>query len=120
MLAFLQWLSPVSPSVAYYQIAPPGAREEMLRMREKTPLTLDSSTQQVRLWLKLNGYKEHIPTVGRYSGLQLLYMTVDDEENLKASLEGTMKHMMFHKINRCREQAGITSKDASNHKIISI
>jgi hypothetical protein len=35
-------------------------------------------------------------------------MTVEEELQLKDSLGGCIKHMMFHLIKRCREKAGIT------------
>jgi hypothetical protein len=118
MLAFLQWLSPLPPTIAYDQASRPGALEEMYRMQEETPLTVNSTKQQVRLWLKLHGYKEYIPVLGRYAGRQLLCMTVDEEEKLKASLEGTLKHSIFISIKRCRELADIAGKNIYGHTCV--
>jgi hypothetical protein len=110
------WINPPDkPYIAYYKVGRPGAYEDFVRKRAQTTLTVDSSRYEVGVWLKLHGFSELIPTMTKYTGLQLLSMTVDEEETLKASLENSLKHMMFVAIKRCRERAGISRKHIYGH-----
>jgi hypothetical protein len=120
MYSFISWWTnpPDRPYVAYNKAGKPGAHADLVRKRAQTRLTVNSSRYQVGVWLKYNEYLEYIPTMTRYTGLQLLYMSVAEDEALKASLNGTLKHLMFHSIERCRERAGITSKNIYGHTCV--
>jgi hypothetical protein len=103
------------PYSLYNRSASPGAREEMLELREKTKLTVHSTRYQVAFWLKVNGHMKYIYALKAYDGQQLLCMTSQEQIQLMESMEGTRKYMLFRSIDRCRERAGITSKKRSMH-----